>query len=593
LPGEPLLTVLERHAVTTVLLPPSALAALPAAPLPQLATLIVGGEACTPEVLAPWLGGRTVLNAYGPTEASVCTTMFGCMADGQMPALGRPLANTRTYVLDGALEPAPVGVAGELYIGGAGLARGYAGRSGLTAERFVPSPFGTGERLYRTGDLVRWRADGNLEFLGRRDTQVKLRGFRIELGEIEAALAAHAGVQQAAVVAREEAGDKRLVAYVVPAEAAAPDLGDLRAHLKRTLPDHMVPQAFVTLTSLPLMPNGKLDRKVLPAPDGRASADYVAPRNALETTLANLFAEVLGHARVGIHDNFFELGGDSIRAVALCSRISTAPGRKLPVAVLFAGPSVAGVADYAGTGATASRRIALRRSHGARHAVCFLPTALGSGLVYRRLAHQLATAADTFTCNLPGCAAGEIPLTSIEDIAAYCRRELIVPDTHEMARQMLANGLAVRRLVLIDSYLPPRRETWPSNEPHGWAENEGSIGPAAVASPGQSASAGDLLASTDPLQVESLAALGGAGAVSQLYRANVSALGHYAPTRCQVSSFEIRAEQTSSRLSPNGGAPRPLPVPLERIIVLPGDHYSIMGEESLSSLAVAVDEGLR
>jgi amino acid adenylation domain-containing protein len=198
LPGEPLLSVLEQYAVTTVLLPPSALAALPAAALPQLTTLIVGGEACTPEVVAPWLCGRSVFNAYGPTEASVCTTMFGCVADGRMPALGRPLANTRTYVLDGAGEPVPVGVAGELYIGGAGLARGYLGRAGLTAERFVPSPFASGERLYRTGDLVRWRADGNLEFLGRIDDQVKVRGLRIELGEIEAALVTHAGVRPTA-----------------------------------------------------------------------------------------------------------------------------------------------------------------------------------------------------------------------------------------------------------------------------------------------------------------------------------------------------------------------------------------------------------
>jgi len=275
--------------------------------------------------------------------------MFGCAADGRMPALGRPLNNTRTYVLDGALEPVPVGVAAELYIGGAGLARGYAGRPGLTAERFVPSPFATGERLYRTGDLVRWRADGDLEYLGRIDDQVKVRGFRIELGEIEAALLAHAGVRQAAVMVREDAGDKRLVAYVVPVAAPdpLPDMGDLRTHLKQTLPDHMVPQAFVTLAALPLMANGKLDRKALPAPGKHdAGANYVAPRNAIEATLADLFAEVLGHQRVGIHDNFFELGGDSILCVRLVS-LARSHGVSITPRQVFEHQSVLSLAAHA------------------------------------------------------------------------------------------------------------------------------------------------------------------------------------------------------------------------------------------------------
>jgi thioesterase domain-containing protein/acyl carrier protein len=375
----------------------------------------------------------------------------------------------------------------------------------------------------------------------------------------------------------------------------------------------MVPQAFVTLTALPLMPNGKLDRKALPAPDRQgASADYLAPRNEIETTLANLFAEVLGHERVGINDNFFELGGDSIRAVGLCSRISAASGNKLPVAVLFAKPSVAEIADYyAGTGVTATRRITLRRSHGTRHAICFLPTALGLGLAYRGLAQQLATAADTFTCALPGCAPGELPLTSVEDIAAHCMRALVVPDTHdewslvgwsfggvvayEMARQMQANGLAVRRLVLIDAYLPSDTgNRGPSNEANESAQENGAlISGEASSPPGPSSTIGELRHLPDGLQFEAVADLGDLAAVSRLYHANVSALRHYRPARCQLSSVEIRAAQTVSRLSGDVAAPHSLPGTLRRVIVLPGDHYSIMGGESVRSLAAAIDEGIR
>jgi amino acid adenylation domain-containing protein len=343
MPGEPLRDLLIRQRITTMLLPPAALAALPAASLPDLKTLIVGGEACSAEMLRPWLSGRSVLNAYGPTEASVCTTMFRCAAEDRRPPIGRPLPNARAYVLDERLEPVPVGVAGELYIGGAGLARGYLLRPGLTAERFVPSPFATGERLYRTGDLVRWRPDRELEFLGRLDTQVKLRGFRIELGEIEAALSSQQDVAQAVVVAREDAAGKRLVAYVVPHQHAATDISELRRQLQQKLPDYMVPAAFVMLDQLPLTPNGKLNRNALLAPD-RHGIDYQPPRNPVETVLAGLFAEVLGLERVGVNDNFFELGGHSLLAMQLISHVRAAMGVTLPVRVIFMGPTVAELA---------------------------------------------------------------------------------------------------------------------------------------------------------------------------------------------------------------------------------------------------------
>ncbi|HEU0084715.1 MAG TPA: amino acid adenylation domain-containing protein, partial [Bradyrhizobium sp.] len=339
LPGDPLRELLVRQHITTVLLPPSALAPLSAAPLPDLKTLIVGGEACSSAMLRPWLANRTVLNAYGPTEASVCTTMFRCGPQDDGPPIGRPLPNTRIYVLDDRLEPVPVGVAGELFIGGIGLARGYLGRPGLTAERFVPSPFATGERLYRTGDLARWRPDGTLDYLGRSDHQVKIRGFRIELGEIEAALLAHAGIEQAAVIAREDAAGKRLIAYLAGGAQAPLEIGELRRHLQQTLPDYMVPAAFVPLDELPLTPNGKLDRNALPAPEWQTQSD-TAPRTATEQTLAAIWCDVLKRDRVGINDNFFELGGDSLSATRAIARVQQQLDVAVPLKAMFETPTL-------------------------------------------------------------------------------------------------------------------------------------------------------------------------------------------------------------------------------------------------------------
>ncbi|MDH2406983.1 amino acid adenylation domain-containing protein, partial [Bradyrhizobium sp. SSUT18] len=301
----------------------------------------------------PWTG---LHNLYGPTEAAIDVTAWSCPEefDGAIVPIGRPIANTRVYLLDGHAEPVPFGAVGELYIGGAGVARGYLNRPELTAERFIASPFVEGDRLYRTGDLARYLPDGNLAFLGRNDEQVKIRGFRIEPGEIAARLVEHPFVRDAVVVAQQDrTGEQRLVGYVVCALEAGSDAldgaelaGTLRAHVSARLPDYMVPAAFVRLAALPLTANGKLDRNALPMPEDAAyaRAAYEPPRGETETALATIWAELLGLARVGRHDNFFELGGHSLLAVRLLSRVSQALGVALPLMTLFAKPVLADLA---------------------------------------------------------------------------------------------------------------------------------------------------------------------------------------------------------------------------------------------------------
>ncbi|GJL59956.1 MAG: hypothetical protein NPIRA03_28130 [Nitrospirales bacterium] len=306
--------------------------------------VLCGGEAMTTDLAAQMLKrGVRLWNVYGPTETTVWSTIHPVEYAAGPICIGRPIANTGIYILDGSLQPVPVGVPGELYIGGLGLARGYWNRQGLTAERFIPDPFGTraGGRLYRTGDVGRWLPDGTVECFGRIDHQVKIRGYRIEPGEIEARLVEHPGIREAVVLAREDQpGDKRLVAYVVRGEPS-PDASELRTYLQPTLPEYMIPSTVVFLDAMPLNTNGKIDRRALPVPENsRFDDDYVAPRTAAEEILAGIWTEVLGVKTIGIRDNFFELGGHSLLATQVMSRLRAAFQVELPLRNLFDFPTV-------------------------------------------------------------------------------------------------------------------------------------------------------------------------------------------------------------------------------------------------------------
>jgi amino acid adenylation domain-containing protein/non-ribosomal peptide synthase protein (TIGR01720 family) len=351
LAGDGLATVLRRSRITCALATPGVMASVPTGDYPELRVLCFGADSCPPGLVAAWaVGERRVLNAYGPTEVTCGASVSDPLAPtGEAPPIGRPFAGLRAYVLDGRLSPVPVGVPGELYLAGAGLARGYLGRPGSTAERFVADPYAPspGQRMYRTGDLVRWRADGQLDFLGRADGQVKLRGYRIEPAEVEAVLAGHDAVARAVVLLREDTpGQPRLVAYLVPRSGAGLTIESVLAHAVRTLPGYLVPSAFVTVDTLPVTAHGKVDQAALPPPPAGPQAGSRPARTDREQAICALFGEVLGVAEVGAEDGFFELGGDSIAAIQLVGRCLSA-GIGLTVPEVFTARTPAALAALA------------------------------------------------------------------------------------------------------------------------------------------------------------------------------------------------------------------------------------------------------
>ena len=328
LPGPGLVELLNERRITAVGMVPSALAALPAAgnDLSSLRLITMGGERCPQQLAARWRKGRQLINGYGPTEVASSAVRALEWESGQKPPLGKPLSNVRIYVLESHGKLAPIGIPGEIYIGGVGVSRGYLNNPELTAERFVTDPFSerSGERLYRTGDLGRWLADGNLEFVGRIDRQVKIRGFRIEFGEIESALSEHEKVAQCVVDVHEEKGVKRLVGYITVANSEnEPEPATLRDFLRKRLPEYMVPALYMVLPELPMTATGKIDRTSLPKPELSELAvkvEYVVPETATQKTLADIWTRLLSAKQVGLNDNFFELGGDSITSTQVVTR---------------------------------------------------------------------------------------------------------------------------------------------------------------------------------------------------------------------------------------------------------------------------------
>ncbi len=323
--GHDLEKFINMLSVSHIFLTPSALAVMNNKNIVNLQSIVVGGEACPDELAKKWYAEVDFINTYGPTESTVIATMVEYSNIVSKFSIGRAINNTKIYILDPQIHPVLLKVSGELHIGGDGLSYGYLNQMELTAEKFIPEPFGNrpGSRLYKTGDLARYLEDGNIEFIGRIDDQVKIRGFRIELGEIESDILEYSGVKEVVILAREDRpGDKRLVAYIVSSHGELPDAVEIRNYLKTKLPDYMIPSAFVMLDEMPLTPNGKIDRKALPAPEGSGlEKEYVAPRTENEKQLAEIWSEVLGVERVGIYDNFFEIGGDSILSIQVVARL--------------------------------------------------------------------------------------------------------------------------------------------------------------------------------------------------------------------------------------------------------------------------------
>jgi amino acid adenylation domain-containing protein len=570
---------------------------------------------------------RSVYNLYGPSEDTTYST-YTLVSRGCPVTIGRPVANTVTYILNESLQMVPAGVAGEIFIGGDGLARGYLDRPALTAEKFIPNPFSErfGARLYRTGDLGRYLPGGEIEFLGRLDHQVKIRGFRIEIGEIESVLMQHHQVRESVVLAREDVpGDKRLVAYVVSANGDPPSAGSLREHLKTKLPDYMIPAAFVTLGSLPLTPNGKINRKELPAPDVSAvesSGSYLGPRNALELKLTRVWENTLGVQPIGIKDNFFDLGGNSLVAVRLIAQIRKDFGEKVPINALFQSATIEQLAHNLHRPAESESEFSLVpiQPSGSRPPLFCVHPIGGSVFCYFDLSKKLGNDQPVYGLQAPGLYGEREPIGRIEDLASHYLKAVreVQPQgpyhlggwsmggvvAFEMAQQLRASGEEVAFLALIDSAVPKPLERL--GDPHeedakllaGFLRDLGAQAgkplpdiserlrrvdaqEQIVCLLEEAAAQGILPPDTDAAQLESLL---------RVFKVNVQALSSYVPQSYEGSLVLIRALEGSNEDRFAGWSNLAESVETYSI---PGNHYTVLKQPHVQTLATLLSRRLR
>lgn len=499
-PGAPLFNQLRMNSITHITITPSALEVMPKEDLPALKTIIVAGDVCSPDLVKHWAAGRRFFNAYGVTEASVCSLIAQCENGARKPPLGRPLDNTQIYILDRYLQPVPAGIPGELYIGGPCLARGYLNLPELTKERFIPNPikenkawrtpqgdrFEPADRLYKSGDKVRYLSNGDVEFLGRIDHQIKIRGYRIEPGEIEVVLQSHPDVRQVVVVQREDQpGQHRLAAYVVLNRDGGPEtetrerngkiLESLQDYVGSKLPHYMIPSAFVVLEAFPLSPNGKIDRKALPVPetviDGNR-AGYVGPRDLLEMKLIQTWEDLLNIQNVGVYDNFFKLGGHSLLAVQLMARIEQRLGARLPISTIFERPTIEQLAVLMrqNISTQAWSPLVQIKQGGARKPVFCIHPGGGTVVGYFELARLLDDDLPIYGLQARGFEKGQQPVTQVDKMAANYLEAIrtIQPEgpyffigwclgariSFEMALQLQKQGERVSHMAFLDAYAP-------------------------------------------------------------------------------------------------------------------------------------------